>query len=1530
MAAITLSSDVSGGTWSISNSNATVGSTGIVTGVNLGTATVSYSVTNDCGTDVSTTVITVTLPPIGGPLSISGTGSTTLTNSTSGGSWSVSCPTIATVTSGGVVTGVSRGMATVTYSLSGSTVTAVVTVNSTTSAITGTATVCEGAGTTLAHSAAGGSWSSSDDGTATVNAASGIVTGAGAGTATITYSFDACASTATVTVNPATNGGTITGSSSVMQGATTALSNATTGGTWSASNGNATVSSTGVVTGVAVGTVTISYTKTGTCGTATATKLITVTTPVEGIEGGLTVCVGSATSLTNATTGGTWSAGNTRVTIGSASGIATGVTAGTVVISYHVSSFYTTAIMTVHPLPANITGTLSACAGGNMVLSSTTTGGSWSSSNTSVATVSAGTVSAVNAGTATISYMLSTGCARSVTVTVNAAPAAISGTASVCVGQTTSLSTASTGGTWSSSHPTIANIAPTGIVTGMAAGTANITYSMSGGCKAYTIVTVNGQPSGILGTLKACVGASTTLSNSTSGGSWSVSNSNATVGASTGIVTGASAGTVTVSYITPAGCYKTAIVTINATPSPISGTLSVCVGATTSLGSTPSGGTWASSSTAVATVNSGTGVATGASTGTANVTYTSAAGCFTTAEITVNTLPPAISGTASVCAGSSATLSSGSGTWSSSVTTVATIDGTTGIATGISAGVTIITYSEGAGCNRTRSLTVNPLPAAIGGSATTCIGTTTLLTSATSGGTWSSDDTAIAKISATGVVTGMGSGSANITYTAATGCKATRMVTINTSPDAITGTLNICAGATTVLASTTTSGTWSSSNTSKAAIDSTGLVTGISTGTVTITYTAGCITTATVTVNSIPSVISGSLSICAGGSTALSATPSGGTWSSSDALVATIDGTTGIAEGVTAGTSTITYTSTSGCTRTATLSVNSAPAAIGGTATVCVGQTTSLTNSTGGGTWSSSTPTAANINASTGVVTGIAAGTSTVTYNLGGSCRATAVVTVNAVPGTISGTAIVCAGTSTTLGNSVSGGTWSAGNSNATVDGTAGIVTGVASGTSVITYTTGLGCYSTKVVTINGAPSAIGGTAMVCVSGNTTLTNSTGGGTWSSGNTAIATVNSGTGVVSGISAGNAVITYTTGTGCISTITVTVNGVPATITGPSNVCIGRTMTLANTVSGGAWTSSNGNVTVDGTTGAVTGITAGTSVITYATGAGCFKTKIITINNNPGASGGYKIACVGLTTSLTNGSGGTWTSSNTSIATTTVGGSTTIVTGVATGTANITFTNSTTGCYNVTEVTVNAVPPAITGGANVCVSLQTTLANTQAGGSWSSSNTAYANVGSATGIVTAGTVGGQATISYSFGANCRVTRVVTVRPIPNVISGPATICGGATVTYISSTTGGTWSSSNTAAATVVAGSSPSYGAVTGVAPGVTTLSYSTAPSCTRTLSITVAACRGANTTGVDNTVGNTSVSLYPNPTTGIFTVSAHDAGALSVYTLDGRELAKYEVTKGETQISLPTEFARGIYMCRYNGNDGSTVMVRLVVE
>ena len=107
--------------------------------------------------------------------------------------------------------------------------------------------------------------------------------------------------------------------------------------------------------------------------------------------------------------------------------------------------------------------------------------------------------------------------------------------------------------------------------------------------------------------------------------------------------------------------------------------------------------------------------------------------------------------------------------------------------------------------------------------------------------------------------------------------------TINPSPT-ITGNLFSCVGFTSQLMGSTTAATtspWTSSNPSIATINSTGLVTGISGGTTTITYTnsSNCKTTELFTVNSAPTITQPlSSTICLGGTlNVLSVTVSGTT-----------------------------------------------------------------------------------------------------------------------------------------------------------------------------------------------------------------------------------------------------------------------------------------------------------------------------------------------------------------------------------------------------------------------------------------------------------------------------------------------------------------------------------------------------------------------------------------------------------------------------------------------------------------------------
>ncbi|GAA4460392.1 hypothetical protein GCM10023093_02930 [Nemorincola caseinilytica] len=96
------------------------------------------------------------------------------------------------------------------------------------------------------------------------------------------------------------------------------------------------------------------------------------------------------------------------------------------------------------------------------------------------------------------------------------------------------------------------------------------------------------------------------------------------------------------------------ITTMTITPSPavITGTTAICLHDVTSLGSSPTGGTWSSSDMAVGTVST-TGEVTGLSAGTTTITYELASGCKATADVTVSDPPEAfaVTGIGSYCAG---------------------------------------------------------------------------------------------------------------------------------------------------------------------------------------------------------------------------------------------------------------------------------------------------------------------------------------------------------------------------------------------------------------------------------------------------------------------------------------------------------------------------------------------------------------------------------------------------------------------------------------------------------------------------------------------------------------------------------------------------------------------------------------------------------------------------------------------------------------------------------------------------------------
>lgn len=746
--------------------------------------------------------------------------------------------------------------------------------------------------------------------------------------------------------------------------------------------------------------------------------------------------------------------------------------------------------------------------------------------------------------------------------------ATIGGSATLCMPSGTTFTNSVSGGSWSLTNTTLATInSVTGAVTPLAAGTDTViymttcNYDTSKVQQAFTIsapVTVS-PISGTATTL--CRGTSISLSETTTGGVWSSTNTAiATVSATSGSninAGGRAAGTATISYTVTNGCGTYAAtwpVTVNFAPGPINGTLTVCVGGNTTLTDTAASGTWSSVSTGIATVT-GTGVVHGVAAGTSVISYTMPGGCGTAATVTVNSGPtvnPITGSFTYVCLGANLTLSetTGSGTWSSTANSVASVT-SSGVVHGNSLGNATISYTVTNSCGTAAvgyPVTVNPVPGNItAASFRVCIGSSISLSNSTSGGTWTASPPAIATITSvgtTGIVGGAGSGLAIVTYTLAGGCYDTALVTVNSLPAAIGGSSSVCVNSTVTLSDASTPGSWGTTGSIVSVNSSSGAVTGLNAGSTNVTFTetaTGCTTSTPFTVNPLPTPITGSFSACVGVSNTLASGPSAGTWTIAPSGIASIDPTTGTITGLVPGSATVSFTFTStGCAVGAPITVSPSPGVISGPATVCLGAFIHLTDTPSTGTWSSSNAVAAPINA-VGIVSGAALGTTIISYTLPSSgCRATRTVTVTPPPGAITGSGSLCPFTSITLSDTSLNGVWSSGdNSIAIVNASTGVVTGVSGGTALISYTLlATGCSVFTAVNVHNAPH-ITGTPQVCVGYTTPLVVDSVGGVWSSTDTMIVKADTATGLLHGHSAGTVIISYTTPAyGCFDTMMVT--------------------------------------------------------------------------------------------------------------------------------------------------------------------------------------------------------------------------------------------------------------------------------------------------------------------------------------------------------------------------------------------------------
>jgi len=853
-----LTDGVLGGIWSSGSGNAIVSSTGVVTGQATGTANISYTVSNGCGSSSAISVVTVSVTSAGtingASIVTVGTG-ITLTDTTAGGVWSPGNSN-ATV-SGGLVTGVAAGTVTISYAVTGSCgtgyATKVITVNnSSVSGITGSSSLCEGGTTTLTNATTGGTWSM-ESLIATINGSTGVVTASNAytGTATVTYTAGGSYTTMILTVNA--NPTPIQVATLECVGTSTTFSDATAGGVWSGT-GDATISGTGTsgtfVSGAVAGTATITYTLPTGC-YVTLTKAVYANP--QPITGTFNVCVGGVTNLSDASPVSNWFSSNTAVATISGSNV-TGVSSGTATITFQTSAIgycLATQVVTVSAQPASIAGNSGAlCPGSTLAL--TDGAGTWTSSSTAIATIaSTGVVTGVAGGTAVVTYLEAgtAGCTAQTVVTVNTV-APITGARTMCLGGTTMLADATTGGTWLSGSTGIATV-NSGQVTGTGIGTAMITYTTAGGCEQAITVTVSGVSAAISGSLFVCNGTTTTLSDASVGGTWSMSSLIATVGSASGVVTASASytGTAIISY-TASGCSATAVLTVNAKPAPIQGATAECAGATVSLTDAIAGGTWSGSGGATVSGTGATGtLIAGADGGTATVTYTIGTGCAITINNTIYAAPQPIMGKFSMCIGLVTLLSDASpvSSWSSSNTAIAIASGAD--ISGEGAGTATITFktSSAGNCITTQVVTVSAMPvvAAISGPATISnAGSPVSISDVTAGGVWTSSNTSVITLAgstsnpmgATALTT---TGSSVITYAVTiSGCttKVTKTFSAAAASHPDGGNALVIAGSAVSLANDVPGGVWSSSDNGIATVDGGGLVTGLMPGNVIITH----------------------------------------------------------------------------------------------------------------------------------------------------------------------------------------------------------------------------------------------------------------------------------------------------------------------------------------------------------------------------------------------------------------------------------------------------------------------------------------------------------------------------------------------------------------------------------------------------------------------------------------------------------------------------------------------------------------------
>ena len=990
---------------------------------------------------------------------------------------------------------------------------------------TGTASVAATGGTgtyTYSWAPSGGSGSTATGlsaGTYTVTVSSPVGC-----TATQTYNITqppVLATTGTQT-NVLCNGG-LTGSAAVtVSGGTGPYTYA-----WSPSGG-----SSAAATGLGAGSYTVLVTDANGC-TITQTYNITQPTALAATTSFTqATCSAANGSASVSVSGGTSPYTYSWSPSGGTGSTATGLSTNTYTVTYTDANGCTGTATVAVPNAASpsitVTSTTSVtCFGGsNGTATSSITGGtgpftySWSPSG---GTSSTGT--GMIAGNYTVTVTDANGCTATATTVITEPPvltATVSSSAVLCfAGNTGSATVTATGGTglytysWSPSGGTAST------ATGLSAGGYTVTVTDANGCTT-TATTAVVQPTALTATATAspvlCFGGNTGSASVTAGGgtsgytySWSPSGGN---GAN---ATSLIAGVYTVTVTDANGCTLTATTSVTeptALTATTSFTQSTCSSANGSAAVSAGGGSpgytysWSPSGGTAST-------ATGLSAGGYTVTVTDANACTITASVNVlNTASPTVTITAS----DSVSCFGGNDGWAAVTTSGGTTPytylwtnaDTDTLAGNLLAGSYTVTVTDANGCSSTATVAIGEPPVLTASATSTdvlCFGGNTGTGNGTAaGGTGSYSWSWIPSGGNASTASGLTAGSYTVTATDINGCTADAVITIG-EPAILTvttaGDSVLCFGGNTGSSVATATGgfgnytyAWSPSGGSAATESS--LIAG--SYTVLVTDDNGCTASATATISepsAFASTTSFTVATCGSNNGSASVAVTGGTGSYSYSW-APSGGTGSVANGLAAGSYTVTFTDANGCFDTSVVNLNNGASPVVTIAPVvnvsCFGGNDgSATASTTGG---SSPYVYAWSNGDADSLAGnLIAGIYTVTVTDVFGCTGTSTVTVvepsmlniqaTATPSS------VCEGATVNLNANAGGGTpvysinWTPG----PLSGAAQSVVPAATTSYTATVTDANGCTasSTVLVTVNAAPAPVltadvtSGCAPLCV-----------------------------------------------------------------------------------------------------------------------------------------------------------------------------------------------------------------------------------------------------------------------------------------------------------------------------------------------------------------------------------------------------------------------------------------------------------------